>query len=324
MNRRSSIRMNRPSGLPPGWLLAAVVGVVAWAGLATGCGGKSAREVVVYSAQDQVYAEPLLARFEKQTGIRVRPVFDSEAVKAVGLANRLLAERSRPQADVFWNNEELRSQQLLAAGVLAVEPGLARFGHRSRRLVINTNKLALTDAPRSFAELTNSIWRGRVALAYPLFGTTATHFLAWRQTWGAERWLAWCRALAANRPFLVDGNSQVVNWVGRGEAVIGMTDSDDIAAGQREGLPVAALPLCEDALLIPNTASLVARAPHEVEGRELLAFLQSDAVREVLEQAGALERSGGGSLPGGLKPDWPALVREIEPATAALKEVFLR
>ena len=59
---------------------------------------------------------------------------------------------------------------------------------------------------------------------------------------GEERWQAWCRALQANRPFLVDGNSVVVNLVGRGEAWIGLTDSDDIAAGRRDGLPIAELP----------------------------------------------------------------------------------
>ena len=77
----------------------------------------------------------------------------------------------------------------------------------------------------------------------PQFGTTATHFHALRQHWGDARWEAWCRALAANKPFLVDGNSVVVKMVGRGEAWIGLTDSDDIAAGQAEGLPIAALPM---------------------------------------------------------------------------------
>ena len=63
------------------------------------------RVVVLYCAQDQVFAEPILAEFTKQTGIRVKAVFDSEAVKTVGLANRLLAERTHPVCDVFWGNE---------------------------------------------------------------------------------------------------------------------------------------------------------------------------------------------------------------------------
>src|SRR5262245_48604861 len=50
----------------------------------------SSASVTVYAAQDQVFAEPLLKEFERETGIRVRAAYDSEAVKTVGLANRLL------------------------------------------------------------------------------------------------------------------------------------------------------------------------------------------------------------------------------------------
>src|SRR4029079_12605117 len=145
--------------------------------------------------------------FERQTGIKVAAVYDSEAVKTVGLANRLLAERAHPQCDVFWSNEELRTRQLTAHGVFRETNPWAPIGYRSRRIVINTNRLALSAAPKSLIDLTNAFWRAKVALAYPLFGTTATHFLALRQRWGPEAWQTWCQALAANKPFLVDGNS---------------------------------------------------------------------------------------------------------------------
>ena len=42
------------------------------------------------------------------------------------------------------------------------------------------------------------------------------HLLALRNRWGDAAWVAWCRALQANRPFLVDGNSVVVQFVARG------------------------------------------------------------------------------------------------------------
>src|SRR6266699_1146864 len=57
----------------------------------------SAATVVVYASQDQVYAEPILKAFEKESGTRVRAVYDSEAVKTVAIANRLIAERDHPQ-----------------------------------------------------------------------------------------------------------------------------------------------------------------------------------------------------------------------------------
>jgi len=306
-------------------------------------------EVIIYAAQDQVYAEPILREFEKESGIKVKAVFDSEAVKTVGLANRLLAERSHPQCDVFWGNEEMRTRQLAAQGVFRETNGWAAFGYRSRRIVINTNcvrvdlvatrssvpqtapekngtqwNASLPAAPASLLELTNEIWHGKVALAFPQFGTTAAHFHALRKLWGDERWVVWCRALAANQPFIVDGNSVVVKFVARGEAWIGLTDSDDIAAGQREGLPIAALPLTEESLLIPNTVAVIRNAPHPANAQKLFAYLQRPEVAEKLVQANALESTILSSTGTTLKPDWGLLLSDLETTTKQLNEIFLR
>ena len=329
---------------PPSSILA--LGILALVLVA--CAPRPAPEVVAYVAQDQVYAEPVLAAFTGETGVRVKTVFDSEAVKTVGLANRLLAERSHPQCDVFWGNEELRTRQLAAQGVWRETNGWAAFGHRSRRVVINTNfvrwdparwgetssspasaggegQRERTTAPRSLLELTNAHWHGKVALAYPLFGTTATHFLALRQHWGEAKWEVWCQALAANKPFVVDGNSVVAKLVARGEAWIGLTDSDDIVAVQQEGAPVIALPLTDETLLIPNTVAVVRGAPHAEAAGRLFAWLQRPETAARLVAAGALEGADA-TLPGlmPLTPDWPRLVSELDAGTTRLKEVFLR
>lgn len=317
---------------------------------------KLQKQVVVYAAQDQVYAEPILCEFEKETGIKVKAVYDSEAVKTVGLANRLLAERSHPQCDVFWGNEEMRTRQLAAQNVFRETNGWAAFGYRSRRLVINTNFVAerrapprlesesaqkqaetVLGAPSSLLELTNEIWRGKVALAFPQFGTTATHFHALKQLWGEEAWLAWCRALAANKPFVVDGNSVVVKFVGRGEAWIGLTDSDDIAAGQREGMPVMALPLFPsdgervaesrvrgETLLIPNTVGVIRNAPHPANAQKLFEYLQRPEVAEKLVAVNALEDATYRTNASALNPEWEALLRDLETTTKQLNEIFLR
>lgn len=280
------------------------------------------QRVVVYTSQDQVYAEPILMDFERQTGIEVRAIYDSESVKTVGLVNRLIAEKDHPQCDLFWNNEELRTRQLAAQGI--IEKWVA-VGFRSRRIAVNTNQLALAAAPKSLSELTNSTWRGRVAMAYPLFGTTAAHFLALRQCWGDERWQNWCRALAANKPFLVDGNSVAAKLVANGEAWLGLTDSDDIAAEQREGAPMLPLPLGAESLLIPNTVAIVRGARHRQAAEKLYAYLQRPEVLEKLVAARALE---GASPPHGpqaaLTPDWDKLLANLDAGTKELKEMFLR
>ncbi len=342
-----SFDMHNRTEAPPisDWRKACLIRVCAVAFallLFPGCDHSSNR-VIIYAAQDQVYAEPILRGFEKETGIKVKAVYDSEAVKTVGLANRLLAERSHSQCDVFWGNEEMRTRQLAAQGVFRETNGWAAFGYRSRRIVINTNfvserrspnrrvgdtlqKRADSEigAPTSLLELTNEIWRGKVALAFPQFGTTATHFHALKQLWGEAAWLAWCRALAANKPFIVDGNSVVVKQVARGEAWIGLTDSDDVFAGQREGSPLAMLPITDEQLLIPNTVGVIRNAPHPESAQKLFDYLQRREVAEKLVQANALENATSGTDGTTIKPDWEILLRDLETTTKQLNEIFLR
>jgi iron(III) transport system substrate-binding protein len=308
-----------------GPLLLVVISVLAGALLPAISFFRARSVVIVYAAQDREYSEPILKQFKQETGIRVKAIYDSEAVKTVGLANRLLAERARPQCDVFWGNEELRTRQLAAQKVFHETNGWAAFGHRSRRIVINTNLVAADAVPRSFIEFTNAIWRGKIAIAYPLFGTTATHFLALRQHWGESNWLAWCHALQSNQPRILDGNSMVVRQVGRGEAAIGLTDSDDIAAGQQENLPVAALPLNAETLLIPNTVAVIRGAPHAEAAQKLFIFLQSPAVAARLVSANALESATLGTTPSPtLQPDWDALLQDLDAGTKELQGIFRR
>jgi ABC-type Fe3+ transport system permease subunit len=89
------------------------------AGLAVAACLRSGPEVVVYTSEDQVFCEPVLKDFEKASGIKVRAVYDTEETKSTGVALRIVAERDRPQADVFWANEPLRTVMLLMLLVLA-------------------------------------------------------------------------------------------------------------------------------------------------------------------------------------------------------------
>lgn len=224
----------------------------------TGCEKRD--YVVLYTSQDQFYAEPILKEFTAATGIEVRPVFDTESAKTAALAHRLRAEKNNPQCDVFWSNEEMHTRLLVRDGVIASN-NVKAVGFRTRQVVINTNLIPFADAPNSLLDLTQEKWRGKVALAYPLFGTTSAFFLALREHWGEPRWQEWCEAIASQAK-VVDGNSVVVRLVGAGECAIGLTDSDDIEAGLRNGLPIAALPEFAEQFIIPNTMSIVSDAPH--------------------------------------------------------------
>src|SRR5260221_11861274 len=73
--------------------------------------------VVVYVSHDQIFSEPILKDFERETGIKVRAVYDTEETKSAGAMNRLIAEKTNPQADVYWANEPILAEVLRLQGV---------------------------------------------------------------------------------------------------------------------------------------------------------------------------------------------------------------
>lgn len=288
----------------------------------TGCRNKAEREVVVYASQDQVFAEPLFAAFTRETGIVVKAVFDSEAVKTVGLVNRLIAEAPNPRCDVFWNNEEFRTRLLERRGVLRTERPWASFGERRRVLAVNTNLLASSRWPRGVMELTNVTWRTKVTFSYPMFGTTASHFMVLHQRWEEGSWERWCRAFAANVPKMVDGNSVAARLVARGEAEVALTDSDDLEMIRREGAPVAGIALGEDGLMIPNTVAVLRGAPHPDEAEALFQFLLAKPAIQKLAVAGAIHQSADAASEEPV--DWEKIFTSHERVLGRLKELFLR
>ena len=288
-----------------------------------GCRPTRENVVIVYTSQDQIYAREILADFTRETGIRVLPLFDSESAKTTGLMNRLVAERLRPQCDVFWSNEEMMMRKLGRRGLLADAP-IATFGYRSRRLVVNTNFVDPNDLPINLNQLTSPKWKGRIAIAYPLFGTTAAHFMALRAAWGKDTWEQWCRDLVKNKALIVDGNSAVVRLVGIGEAWLGLTDWDDIAVGLRKQLPIKMLPLTQEFPVIANSVALIRGGPNPQNARRFQEYLQQRQTQERLLALGALEGISPSDPSDFLRTDWERILDDFESTYTWLSETFLR
>ncbi len=256
--------------------------------------GDSARgpRVVVYTSVDDIYAIPILRRFEAVTGIRVDAVFDTEATKAVSLANRIVAERGRPRCDVFWNGEILRTLMLEEAGVLEpyrspsavdiprewVDPQGHWTGFAARARVIVHRTDGGGRIPRTLEDLADPAWRGRVGFPRPFAGTGATHVAALCQVLGQARALDLLRRWKENGLRLLPGNSMVRDAIVRGELSVGVVDTDDVWVGKANGKPIDMVyPDAEGigTLVIPNTVALIRGAPHPTEARRLIDWLLS-------------------------------------------------
>jgi len=271
------------------------------------CRRSESAEVIVYTSVDQVTAARVFDLFTSSTGIRVKAVYDTEAGKTTGLFRRLMAERDRPLADVFWNGEICRTIQLADAGVAADIRPLAPadiprrwvdpegrwvgFSLRARVIVYNTNLIKRpVDAPQGLDDLLKPEWGGKVVMANPLFGTTATHVAAMYETLGAEEAEKYLMALKANGLRLVEGNSVVRDVVARGEMAVGLTDTDDVFAGMAEGMPIAfILPdqTTRGTFVIPNSVMRVAGGPNPEAARKFIRFLLSREIERELAFARA-------------------------------------
>src|SRR5580692_10810150 len=87
------------------------LGIMALLPFVGGCNSddNSSNVVVVYSSVDEEVAKPLAEQFEKETGIQVKLVSDTEKAKSSGLLNRLIEEAPRPQCDVFLSEDPVRA-----------------------------------------------------------------------------------------------------------------------------------------------------------------------------------------------------------------------
>src|SRR5688500_12272710 len=74
----------------------------------SGTAETATRSVTVYVSTDRVFSEPVLQEYQRRSGVTVNAVYDTEETKSTGLANRLVAEQGRPQADGCWSNEPVR------------------------------------------------------------------------------------------------------------------------------------------------------------------------------------------------------------------------
>jgi len=295
-------------------LVTAVLGTL----LAAACGGRTdapggsatdeLRTVTIYVSTDRVFSEPVLREYERRSGVKVNPVYDTEETKSTGLANRLLAEQHRPQADVFWSNEPVRTLVLKSRGVLApyrsanadgipaalMDPDhfWTGFSARIRVIAYNTGLVTAEQAPRSVFDLADARWKGQVAMADPRFGSTSFHVAALYALAGDEKMDDFFRRLKANGVRIVDSNSAVRDLVARGDVKVGLTDTDDVNVAIEAGQPVAMVLPDRDDLgvpVMPNMVSLIANAPHAEEGRQLIDYLLSADAERQLAQSDAVQ-----------------------------------
>jgi iron(III) transport system substrate-binding protein len=283
-----------------------------WFAKSAGPTATSSDEIVLYTSIDEPIARKVLDAFERESGLRVRLVTDTEASRSVGIAEKLRAEKERRRADVWWGNEPFHTLRLSREGffksldadiVEGIDPifiGRDRHwtgvGVRLRVLAIAPEATTVQPSRNAFAldDLTDPKWKGKLVMARPNAGTTAAQMAALYSVWGQPRFDAWLRGLRANDIALVGGNSIVTQEIAASRFAIGLTDNDDITATQAGGgvleqsIPDQASasgnPL--GTLAIPTTVAVVDKSDSRAEAVQLVRFLTSPRTETILREGG--------------------------------------
>ncbi|MCD4818151.1 MAG: extracellular solute-binding protein [Candidatus Cloacimonetes bacterium] len=293
--------------------------------LLIGCSNNK-NEVIIYCSLDRIYSEPILKNFEKETRIKVKAVYDMEITKTIGLVNRIIAESSNPQCDLFWNNEISRT--ILLKNKVILESYLSPesekipvrfkdnsgywtgFAARARIIIYNKDKFKNRQLPNSILDLIEPEWKGKAAIANPLFGTTATHSAVLTSKFGIEWTEEFFNKIKVNKIGILDGNATVRDMVVSGEFWWGMTDTDDANGAIVDGKNVGIIyPDQSDeqmgTLIIPNTIALIKNSPNQENAKKLIDYILNPKTEKRL----AYSRSA--QIPLRSNIDYPESIKSI-------------
>jgi iron(III) transport system substrate-binding protein len=249
--------------------------------------------VVVYVSEDQIFAAPILDDFQKETGVKVKAVYDTEESKSTGVMNRLIAEKKNPQADVYWANEVVRAEALKQKGVSAsyVSSNAAEIpevfkdseGHWtgfSARARVFLLKKGLAEKPASINDYKDARWKGRAVIANPVFGTTTDYITALFLLWGDQHAKEFMNGMKDNQVKISSSNGESADLVASGEFDFSLVDSDDVVNRLKQGKGVEMVVPDQGkdgigALILPNAVVLIKKGPHPDQGKKLIDYLLS-------------------------------------------------
>jgi len=312
-------------------------------------GSSDTQEVVVYVSEDQVFSEPILKDFEKETGIKVKAVYDTEETKSTGVMNRLIAEKNNPQADVFWANEPIRAELLKQKGISAVYfspnakgiPDVHKdpqgywtgFSARARVFVVNKK---VQNKPTSILAYTSPQWKGKGVIANPRFGTTTVQMAALFTMWGNEKAQAFIASMKQNEVGISTSNGESTDFVASGEFDFSLVDSDDAVSRIRQGKAIDMVYPDQGlneigCLIVPNAVVLIKGARHPDNAKKLIDYLLSKATEKKLAFADCAQipLHTGVETPAEMKSiedikvmniDYGAVARKMEEIQPYLKE----
>ena len=138
-------------------------------------------------------------------------------------------------------------------------------------ILINTELVKPGDVPKSLDDLLDPKWQGKISMPDPSRHASTATYLWNLQKIKGDKWLDFVRALAKQKPLLVESYSSVPNTIVRGEAALGISYVQYVP--QTKG-PIGFAPI-DQVLADPSDAAISAKAVNPNAARFLIDYLCS-------------------------------------------------
>jgi iron(III) transport system substrate-binding protein len=245
-----------------------------------------------YIAQvDTATAEAMGSAFTAQfPGVTVSVIRTTGQVAYERLLQDL--KNDAPQCDVFSSTDPAQYPALKKHGALAnytpagastllpafqavSDPGyMYPSSATAHVLIYNSMQVKPADAPKTWTDLLDPRWKGRVATGHPAFsGCTGIWVLALTKKYG---W-SYFEKLAKNNPRIGRSGNDPVTLINAGECLVGPAPGNTAFQQVDKGNPIAPVYPTDGASLCLGPSSVMASAPHPNAARLFMEWLMSDA-----------------------------------------------
>jgi iron(III) transport system substrate-binding protein len=258
-------------------------------------------KVVWYTSLALTSAEKVAKLFETAyPGIKV----EVHRTGSERILQRLMQELQAgiKNADVVHTSDAghfvlLKDKQLLArytpAGVDRFPAGFKDrdgyyYGLRAtvNAIAYNTKAVAAADAPRTWKDLLDPRWKGKLVTAHPGYsGVIATHVLALVHLHGWD----YFKQLAQNRVMLVQSAVDPAGVVSSGERVVAVDGGDyTFYQAKKKGNPIEIVYPREGVPLVVSPTAITAFAPHPTAARLFTDFTFTREIQQMLADSEGL------------------------------------
>lgn len=248
------------------------------------------KRAVVYTAHNTNIVTALQPRFEKETGIKL------DIVKAGSgdIIKRVRAEASAPKADVIWSigAEALEDNKDLLTPYAPKDAAALNPAYKASAewlpytaimavFAVNTKQLKPAEYPKSWKDLTDARWKGKISSAradtsgsaFQQLGTVLTAY-------GDKGWDVY-KGILGNMA-LSDSSGAVVRFVNDGEALVGITLEDNALEFVKNGGNVAIVYPEDGTSTVADGIAMVKGGPNPDAGKVFVDWLLSKPVQEFL------------------------------------------